>query len=194
MRGVMRYPLSIRGNRRNPSLPRGNSAEQEPNEPQGFPKHVGYTEDLAEDAGRGTPIAPLPRTFAKLTRLPVRFWSAACPPRRLIRSEAKMARPAHKPDAAVRRQVEAMAGYGVPEAEIAGVIGVDRRRRSGSTIAASSTTATSKPTPKLPRTSTAKPPATAVKPSSPRSSGSRPAPAGKRRPCRSCPPRTTNRW
>ena len=35
-----------------------------------------------------------------------------------------MARPAHKPDPAVRRQVEALAGYGVPEAEIAGVVGV----------------------------------------------------------------------
>jgi predicted transcriptional regulator len=35
-----------------------------------------------------------------------------------------MARPVHKPDASVRRQVEAMAGYGVPEAEIAGVVGV----------------------------------------------------------------------
>ena len=36
-----------------------------------------------------------------------------------------MARPAHKPDPAIRRQVEAMAGYGVPEIDIAGVIGVD---------------------------------------------------------------------
>jgi len=35
-----------------------------------------------------------------------------------------MARPAHKPDPAVRRQVEALAGYGVPEAEIAGVVGI----------------------------------------------------------------------
>ena len=35
-----------------------------------------------------------------------------------------MARPAHKPDPSVRRQVEAMAGYGVPEADIAGVVGV----------------------------------------------------------------------
>jgi hypothetical protein len=38
-----------------------------------------------------------------------------------------MARPAHKPDPAIRRQVEAMAGYGVPEAEIAGVIGIDAK-------------------------------------------------------------------
>ena len=32
---------------------------------------------------------------------------------------------AHKPDPAGRRQVEAMAAYGVPEADIATVIGVD---------------------------------------------------------------------
>ena len=36
-----------------------------------------------------------------------------------------MARPAHKPDAARRRQVEAMAGYGVPEADIARVLHID---------------------------------------------------------------------
>ena len=36
-----------------------------------------------------------------------------------------MARPAHQPDDMLRRQVEAMAGYGVPEAEIAGMVGVD---------------------------------------------------------------------
>ena len=36
-----------------------------------------------------------------------------------------MARPAHKPQEVVRRQVEAMAGYGVPEADIARVVGVD---------------------------------------------------------------------
>ena len=36
-----------------------------------------------------------------------------------------MARPQHKPDAAIRKQVEAMAGYGVPETDIAGVIGID---------------------------------------------------------------------
>ena len=35
-----------------------------------------------------------------------------------------MARPAHQPDD-VRRQVEALAGYGVPEAEIAALVGVD---------------------------------------------------------------------
>jgi hypothetical protein len=36
-----------------------------------------------------------------------------------------MGRPAHKPDPQTRRQVEAMAGYGVPEADIAGVVGID---------------------------------------------------------------------
>ena len=36
-----------------------------------------------------------------------------------------MGRRAHIPDTTSRRQVEAMAGYGVPEADIAGVIGLD---------------------------------------------------------------------
>jgi hypothetical protein len=36
-----------------------------------------------------------------------------------------MARPAHAPDAANRRQVEAMAGYGVPEIDIARVLRID---------------------------------------------------------------------
>ena len=36
-----------------------------------------------------------------------------------------MGRPAHKPDPASRRQVEALAGYGIPEAEIAEVVGID---------------------------------------------------------------------
>jgi hypothetical protein len=36
-----------------------------------------------------------------------------------------MGRPAHRPDATTRRQVEAMAAYGVPEADIARVIGID---------------------------------------------------------------------
>jgi hypothetical protein len=38
-----------------------------------------------------------------------------------------MGRPAHSPDLQTRRQVEALAGYGVPEAEIAGVIGIDAK-------------------------------------------------------------------
>lgn len=36
-----------------------------------------------------------------------------------------MARPKHTPDAFHRRQVEALAGYGVPEPDIAGLIGID---------------------------------------------------------------------
>ena len=36
-----------------------------------------------------------------------------------------MARRGHQPDAVNRRQVEALAGYGVPEAEIAGLLGID---------------------------------------------------------------------
>src|SRR3990167_8608810 len=38
-----------------------------------------------------------------------------------------MGRKSHKPDAFHRRQVEAMAGYGVPEADIARVIGIDAK-------------------------------------------------------------------
>ena len=38
-----------------------------------------------------------------------------------------MARPAHQPDDVQRRQVEALAGYGVPEAEIAALVGVDAK-------------------------------------------------------------------
>ena len=36
-----------------------------------------------------------------------------------------MGRRAHKPDPTSRRQVEALAGYGIPEAEIGEVIGID---------------------------------------------------------------------
>ena len=36
-----------------------------------------------------------------------------------------MGRPAHLPEPSERRQVEAMAGYGVPEADIARVLGID---------------------------------------------------------------------
>lgn len=38
-----------------------------------------------------------------------------------------MGRPSHRPDPVSRRQVEAMAGYGVPEVDIAGLIGVDAK-------------------------------------------------------------------
>jgi len=36
-----------------------------------------------------------------------------------------MARPRHEPDAYQRRQVETLAGYGIPETEIASLIGID---------------------------------------------------------------------
>src|SRR6478735_10692924 len=36
-----------------------------------------------------------------------------------------MGRRAHKPDPAQRRQVEALAAYGIPEADISGVVGID---------------------------------------------------------------------
>lgn len=36
-----------------------------------------------------------------------------------------MGRPRHQPDPFHRRQVEAMSGFGVPEADIAGIIGID---------------------------------------------------------------------
>ena len=38
-----------------------------------------------------------------------------------------MGRRVHLPDASGRRQVEALAGYGVPEKEIAGVVGIDAK-------------------------------------------------------------------
>ena len=36
-----------------------------------------------------------------------------------------MARPSHKPDPELRRQVEVLAGFGIPEEDIAGLIGID---------------------------------------------------------------------
>src|SRR5205085_6386008 len=41
------------------------------------------------------------------------------------RWKSDMGRRSHKPDAASRRQVEAMAAYGIPEIDIARVVGVD---------------------------------------------------------------------
>jgi hypothetical protein len=38
-----------------------------------------------------------------------------------------MARPSHQPDPVLRRQVEALAGFGITEAEIAGLIGIDAK-------------------------------------------------------------------
>jgi hypothetical protein len=37
----------------------------------------------------------------------------------------EMGRRSHKPDPASRRQIEALAGYGIPELDIAGVIEID---------------------------------------------------------------------
>ena len=36
-----------------------------------------------------------------------------------------MGRRAHRPDPSQRRQVEALAAYGIPEADISGVVGID---------------------------------------------------------------------
>ncbi len=36
-----------------------------------------------------------------------------------------MPRPSHQPDPVQRRQVEALAGYGVPEPDISGMLGID---------------------------------------------------------------------
>jgi hypothetical protein len=36
-----------------------------------------------------------------------------------------MGRPPHEPTSMSRRNVEALAGYGVPEVDIAGVVGID---------------------------------------------------------------------
>ena len=41
------------------------------------------------------------------------------------RGRRLMGRRAHKPDPAQRRQVEALAAYGIPETDIAGVVGID---------------------------------------------------------------------
>jgi hypothetical protein len=45
----------------------------------------------------------------------------------LLKGSPKVGRPSHKPDPALRRQVEAMAGYGVAEVDIARVIGIDAK-------------------------------------------------------------------
>jgi len=74
-----------------------------------------------------------------------------------------MTRRAHQPDPAQRRQVEALAGYGVPETEIAGVIGIDAESLRKH-YRPSSTTATPRPMPGSPRTSIERPQATAAKP------------------------------
>ena len=47
------------------------------------------------------------------------------PPSGGPRRQPDMGRRAHKPDPAQRRQVEAMAAYGIPETDIAPVVGID---------------------------------------------------------------------
>src|SRR5687767_5705888 len=45
----------------------------------------------------------------------------------MFRGEDLMGRRAHKPDPAQRRQVEAMAAYGIPETDISRVVGIDAK-------------------------------------------------------------------
>ena len=72
-----------------------------------------------------------------------------------------MGRPAHLPEPSQRRQVEAMAGYGVPEADIARVLGIDLkmlRKHYRDEL----DTGTSSPTPRWPRACSAPPATTPV--------------------------------
>ena len=81
-----------------------------------------------------------------------------------------MARRAHKPDPFHRRQVEAMAAYGVPEIGIARVVGIDAktlRRHYREEL----DTGQIKATPKSPKACSTKPRPTARNPSLLRSSG-----------------------
>ena len=90
-----------------------------------------------------------------------------------------MARLAHKPNPIVRRQVEAMAGYGVPEADIAGVVGVSPktlRKHYRSELDHGHVKANAKVAENLYRKATGE----GREASSPPSSGSRPAPAGRK--------------
>jgi hypothetical protein len=43
----------------------------------------------------------------------------------MFRRKSDMGRPGHEPTQMSRRNVEALAGYGVPEVDIAGVVGID---------------------------------------------------------------------
>jgi hypothetical protein len=86
------------------------------------------------------------------------------------RGRPDMARPAHKPEPVTRRQVEAIAGYGVPEADIARVIGIDPktlRKHYRDELDTGHVKANAKVAENLFR----KAPATAGRPSSPPSSG-----------------------
>jgi hypothetical protein len=86
---------------------------------------------------------------------------------------------AHAPDPVSRRQVEATAGYGVPETDIATILAVDRKtlRRH---YRVELDTGHIKVNTKVAETSTARPRGTGASPSSPPSSGSRPGPGGRR--------------
>jgi len=81
-----------------------------------------------------------------------------------------MGRRAHSPDPVGRRQVEALAGYGVPEADIAGMIGIDPktlRKHYRDELDHGHVKANAK----WRRTSSARPPAKAARRSPPPSSG-----------------------
>ena len=54
-----------------------------------------------------------------------RTFAAVAAERRPPTGRPTMGRRAHKPDPAQRRQVEAMAAYGIPETDIAAVVGID---------------------------------------------------------------------
>jgi hypothetical protein len=61
----------------------------------------------------------------KAARLEVKWQSIQEDRCRSRRGQAHMTRPAHKPDDAQRRQVEAMSAYGIPENDISRVLRVD---------------------------------------------------------------------
>ena len=103
--------------------PSGSGLDPDPSRSRGFAKGGGYTGDNPLLGQRELSIClPCP-AIRQIPRLHMRFSGAACRPHPLIRSEAEMAALPTSP-IEVRRQVEAMAGYGVPEADIAGVVGV----------------------------------------------------------------------
>src|SRR5262245_13594749 len=66
---------------------------------------------------------------SSLLAVPLCSTATAVPSRPLLPNDTarkpEMGRRAHQPDPAQRRQVEAMAAYGIPEIDIARVIGID---------------------------------------------------------------------
>ena len=103
-----------------------------------------------------------------------------------------MARPRHVPDAFHRRQVEALAGYGVPEAEIAGMVGIDAktlRKHYRHELDYGHTKANAKVAENLFRKATGEGSESVTV----RSSGSRRAPAGRRPPSTSTRASTASR-